>query len=179
MELTTLDEKFVYDLSIIYDAEHRFLEGQQDMWRHASSPLLKTMLETHMQQTELHILHLEQIYELLGIRAERLESDTAIGLVVEAQKAMRLFPVASTLGDCVIVGAAAKVEHYEIASYRGLLVLCDELSYSEISPLLQRNLQQEEDTAAKLEYQLPVLAAETAPAADPEQMMHSYQTLNE
>jgi ferritin-like metal-binding protein YciE len=159
MSITTLDEKFIHDLGDIYDAEHRFLEAQQELRKHAGAKKLQSMLEEHMQQTELHIRNLEQVYELVGERAKRIKCDAAAGLVHEGQKGLKEAAPQSAICDAMIAGAAAKVEHYEIAAYRGLIMLCNELGYAPAADILRKNLQQEEATAQKIEQTTPELLA--------------------
>lgn len=161
MIITTLKEKFVHDLGDIYDAEHRFLEAQQEMQVHAEAKTLKAMIDAHINQTAQHIRNLDQVYELVGEKPRRVKCDAAAGLVLEGQKGLKLVAQGSAIRDCVITGAAAKVEHYEIAAYRGLIMLSEELAYIPIATLLNQNLQQELETANTLEKSLPSLLAET------------------
>ncbi len=66
-------------------------------------------------------LPLGQIYKQLGMSAQRVRCDAAVGLVTEGQKGLKETAGAPAIGDVMIAGACAKVEHYEIASYRGLI----------------------------------------------------------
>ncbi len=61
------------------------------------------------------------------------------------------------LCDTAIAGAASKVEHYEISSYRGLITGADLMGQREIVSLLQQNLAQEESTAQLIEQSEPQL----------------------
>jgi ferritin-like metal-binding protein YciE len=161
MTITTLKEKFVHDLGDIYDAEHRFLEAQQEMQAQAGAKTLKAMIMAHIGQTEQHLRNLEQVYGIVGEKPKRVKCDAATGLVLEGQKGLKEVAQGSAIGDCVITGAAAKVEQYEIASYRGLIMLSEQLAYVPVVTLLNQNLQQELETATKLEQSLPSLLAET------------------
>ena len=57
-----------------------------------------------------------------------------------------------------------KVEHYEIVSYRGLILGAQQMGNKEAVALLEQNLQQEEQTAAKLEQHAPKLLKKAAQA---------------
>lgn len=163
--ISTLDEKFTHELGDIYDAEHRFLEGQQEMLESASSNTVKVMLQEHIAQTEQQIKNLEQVFQALGQKAKRVSCDAAAGLVTEARKTIKEASSSPALTDCVIVGAASKVEHYEIASYRGLISGAQLMNQTEVLQLLQQNLQQEEQTAQKLEQATPQLLQQAMASA--------------
>jgi ferritin-like metal-binding protein YciE len=157
MAIKNLNEKFIHELGDIYDAEHRFLEAQQEMLSQANNPTVKTMLQEHIEQTEQQIKNLEQAYSTLGEKPKRVKCDAAAGLVSEGQKTMKEAAGNPAILDCVIAGAAAKVEHYEIASYRGLIEGARIMGQDQVLQLLQQNLQQEEQTAKRVEQNVPQL----------------------
>ncbi len=157
MAINTLDQKFLHDVGDIYDAEHRFLEGQQLMLKSATDPKLQMMLETHIRETKMQIENLEQVYSLLGESPKRITCDAAKGLVSEAEKGLTEAKSNPAVLDCCIASAAAKVEHYEIASYRGLITAAQLNGQNEVMALLAQNLQQEEQTAQKIEQSTPTL----------------------
>jgi ferritin-like metal-binding protein YciE len=158
MAVKTTQEKFLLEVSDIYDAENRFLEGMQLMAKKAGDKTLQTMLQDHIRETEGQIKNLEQIYSTLGEKPKRHTCDGAAGLVAEARKSM---DEAGTdpIRDCLIGVAAAKNEHYEIASYRGLVAAARGLNHPEVASLLEQNLRQEEQAAHKLEQNTPQLLA--------------------
>jgi ferritin-like metal-binding protein YciE len=157
MPIKTLDEKFMHELSDIYDAEHRFLEAQQEMMKQAKASELKQMVNEHIGQTHQQIKNLEQVFELLGERAKRVKCDGAAGIVSEGEKGLKEAKDAPEIRDCLIAGSASKVEHYEISSYRGLIEGAQLMGQQEIVKLLQENLKQEEQTAKKIEASAPKL----------------------
>ncbi len=156
MAITTTDELFMHELGDMYDAEHRFLKGQEEMLAQATDADLKGMIQAHIQQTEQQITNLDQVFSLLGQEAKGQKCDAAAGLVSEAQKTMKEASVAA-LRDCVIGTAATKVEHYEIVNYRGLVAGAEGMAPTEVVALLRTNLAQEEQTAQKLEKSAPQL----------------------
>lgn len=157
MAIRTLEEKFVHDLADIYDAEHRFLEAQQEMMKNASAPQLKAMIQDHIAQTRQQIGNLETIYSQLGSNPQRVKCDAATGLVIEGQKGMQEAKGHPAVCDTMIAGSAAKVEHYEIAAYRGLISAAEGMGQAQIAQLLRQNLQQEEQTAQMVEQSTPML----------------------
>jgi len=157
MAIKTLQEKFMHGLGDIYDAEHRFLDAQQTMLPNADSDLVRTSLETHIAETEQQIVNLTQVYEILGVTPQRVSCDGAAGIVKEGDKLLSETKDVPALADLAIVGGCSKVEHYEIASYRGLIAGAELMGQTEIVRLLSENLQQEENTAQKLEASMPEL----------------------
>ena len=122
----------------------------------ASDPTLKQMLERHIGESAQQVQVLGQVFELLGEKPKRESCAAAKGLVTEAQKVLKEAETPE-LRDCLIGGATAKVEHYEIASYRGLVTGAQQMGQDQVVSLLQQNLQQEEQTAQKAEQSAPQL----------------------
>ena len=165
MAIKTLQEKFIHGLGDIYDAEHRFLEAQQKMLPNATAETVKTALETHIKETQEQITNLEQVYGLLGLTAKRVSCDAAAGLVSEGDKLLKETADVPTLADLAIVGGCSKVEHYEIAAYRGLVAAAETMKQADVVKLLTKNLQQEEKTAQTLEQSMPTLLKQAAQSA--------------
>jgi len=151
MAIKTLEEKFIHGLGDIYDAEHRFLEAQETMLPNASSPTVEAGLKKHIAETQQQIVNLTKVYELLGLTAKRVACDAAKGLVTEGNKLLKETEDVPALADLAIVGACSKVEHYEIAAYRGLTACAEQMGKTDVARLLSENLQQEENTAQTLE----------------------------
>jgi ferritin-like metal-binding protein YciE len=155
MAIRTLEEKFQHELQDIYDAEHQFLKGQEEMLAAATDSTLKEMINKHMQQTQGHIRNLQQIFSLMGLPAERVMCDGAKGIISEGQKLLKETQGSPEICDTAILGAASKVEHYEISSYRGLITAAKIAGQSQVVNLLQQNLAQEEQTAQLIEQTEP------------------------
>ena len=137
MAMMTTQEMFQHEVGDIYDAEHRFLKGQQEMLNKASDPQLQGLIRQHIEQTQQHIKNLDQVFGLLGQQPQGVMCDSAQGLVTEAHKAMQ-DAASDPIRDVLIDTAAAKVEHYEIASYRGLITDAQLMGQTEIQDLLQQ-----------------------------------------
>jgi ferritin-like metal-binding protein YciE len=156
MAIKTPQEKFLHELGDVYDAEQRFLEGQSTMLEAATDPTLKGGIQKHIAESQQQVANLRQVFQLLGAQAKGEPCDAAKGLVAEAQKNVKEAG-RPEIRDCLIGGALAKVEHYEIASYRGLILGAQEMGQNEVAALLQQNLRQEEQTAQRLETSAPLL----------------------
>ncbi|MBA3441897.1 MAG: ferritin-like domain-containing protein [Pyrinomonadaceae bacterium] len=157
MAIKTLEDKFQHELGDIYDAEHQFLEMQQQVLPKVSSPQVTRLLEQHIKQTEQQITVLEQAFAALGVEAKRVKCQGATGIVTENKKTLKDVSSDPMLVDLAIAGGSAKVEHYEISVYRGLVAGAEAMGQTKVMKLLQRNLAQEEQTAAKIEQSIPKL----------------------
>ena len=157
MSIKTVDEKFQHELQDAYDAEHQFLEGMQEMSSQVSDGKLKGLLSDHIRETKDHIANLEQVFKALGQEAKRVKCDGAAGLVSEARKSVKEAAENPAVLDCVIGSALSKAEHYEISSYRGLVMGAEMMGNQEVSRLLHQNLQREEQMAQLIEENAPKL----------------------
>ena len=157
MAIKTLEEKMQHGLGDIYDAEHQFLEMMQEALPQANSDTVKSLLQQHIAETEQQISTLERVFDALGEKAERIKCAGASGIVSENQKTLKEVSGNPALVDLAIAGGSSKVEHYEIASYRSLITGAQQMGQNQIAQLLQQNLQQEEQTAQKIEQNTPTL----------------------
>ncbi|AUT02794.1 YciE/YciF family protein [Nostoc sp. CENA543] len=158
--ITNLQEKFVYEICAMYDAEQRFWEAQQMMLQCCQNGQLKSLIETHIRETEQQIQNLEQVFNTLGQQPKRITCDAAAGLVSDGQKFMLLAAENQKILTLGLAGSQAKVEQLEIACYRGLIQVAEQIGKQDAVKLLQQNLQQEEQTAKKLEQHMPELLKE-------------------
>ncbi|RCJ37898.1 hypothetical protein A6770_13990 [Nostoc minutum NIES-26] len=150
-KITNLQDKFIYEVGGMYDAEHRFLEAQQMMWQCCQNNQLKSLIETHIRETEQQIRNLEQVFSTLKQQSQRVNCDAAAGLVSDAQKLMLLAADNPKIVELVIAGEQGKVEQSEITCYRCLIKDAEQMGQNQVVQLLQQNLQQEEQMAQKLE----------------------------
>jgi ferritin-like metal-binding protein YciE len=156
MPINNAQELFVHNLSEIYDAEHQFVEGQQEMAQQATDQDLKSAIKEHIGQTEQHARNLEGVFAQLDQQPQRATNEVAQGLVSSAQQLMEETQD-ENLRDCAINAAVIKVEHFEMGSYRGLVTAAQQMGQDEIVDLLQQNLREEEQTAQTAEQSAPQL----------------------
>jgi ferritin-like metal-binding protein YciE len=161
MPITSSEEKFVHELTDMYDAEHQFLEAMGKMREMATDTKLQTMLDEHIQQTEEQISKLEQVFSEIGKEPEREQCMGARGLIDEATKVIQEAG-SPELRDAVIAGAATKAEHYEMVSYADLIDGAELMKKRKAVKLLSENREQEVSTARKLERMAPRLGRAAA-----------------
>jgi ferritin-like metal-binding protein YciE len=148
-KLNSLDDLLVHELQDIYHAEGQILKALPKMIKAASHPELQTAFEEHLEQTEGQVERLEQAFKLLGVPAKGKKCDGMAGLIEEGRKMMDEDAEPSVM-DAALIGAAQKVEHYEIASYGCLCTYAEMLGYEQVHDLLGQNLEEEEATDEKL-----------------------------
>lgn len=148
--MNTMHELFLEEIRDTYDAEHQFMQAMQQMMAKAQNPQVKQGLQHHMQETERQIKNLEQVFESLGEKPKRVTCKGAGGIISEFTSHAGEIKKAELL-DGFIVGASAKGEHYEIATYRGLVEKARAMKHADAERLLSENLSMEETFAQKLE----------------------------
>ncbi len=146
MPIASAQELFLHELSEVHDAEHRFVEGQQEMIEHVTDENLKAAIREHLEQTRQHAVNVRRIFTKLGEEAHRETNEVAQGLVSEARKSIQEAQ-SDALCDSAIVSAVIKVEHFEMGSYRSLVTGAQLMGQTEIEHLLRENMDQEEETA--------------------------------
>ncbi len=146
----TLEDLFIHELSDIYSAEKQITRALPKMARAATDKNLKAAFEAHLEETRGQIERIDQLVELTeGVRIRRMKCHALEGLVEEAQEIIESVE-AGTLRDEGLIGAAQKVEHYEIASDGTLRTLALKLGYKEAAKLLEETLNEEKATDTKL-----------------------------
>src|SRR5215203_1466094 len=169
MPIADTRELLLHELRELYDAEHRFLEGQVQMVHKATDSELQKSIEDHIYQTRRHIRNLEQFFGELGQEPRRETNEGAKGLVSEARQGLEEAR-SDALRDCAINAVVIKVEHLEIGSYRGLLTGARLMMGQSVAvdDLLQTNLRQEEETARTAEQTAEELFQKAMQAEQPE-----------
>jgi len=140
-------EKFFLDqLKDIYYAEQKIVRSLPKMQQAATTDELKDAFEDHLYQTQRHVRRLEKIFGALGQKAEGKKCEAIEGIVREAETIIKETEDNTMTRDAALIMAAQKVEHYEIATYGGLVQLAITMGQYEVAELLDRTLMEEEDT---------------------------------
>jgi ferritin-like metal-binding protein YciE len=144
-------EKFFHDsLKDIYWAEKHLLKVLPKMRKNATTEELKDAIEEHTAQTEEHVSRLEQVFELIGKKAQAKKCDAMEGLTKEGESILEETEDGSMTRDAAIIMASQKVEHYEIATYGTLVQLAKVMGNEEAADLLETTLEEEKETDANL-----------------------------
>ncbi|MEI4483341.1 MULTISPECIES: YciE/YciF ferroxidase family protein [unclassified Phyllobacterium] len=145
----TLETLFHETLKDIYYAERKILKALPKMAKAAIAPELKAAFEKHRDETEVHVERLQQVFEIIGKRAQGKTCDAIEGIISEGEEIMDDFKGQPAL-DAGLASAAQAVEHYEMARYGTLARWAGELSYKDAQKILVTTLQEEEATDATL-----------------------------
>jgi ferritin-like metal-binding protein YciE len=144
-----LKELYVNELKDLYSAESQLVKALPKMARAASSEELRQGFEEHLEQTKGHVQRLEKIFQTLGESPKGKKCKGMEGLVEEGAEFMEEDFEGSVM-DAALIGAAQRVEHYEIAAYGTASAFAVELGQSEQASLLNETLEEEKETDEKM-----------------------------
>lgn len=142
MNLTSLETLFVDQLSDIYDAESQIASALPQMANAASHRELKEAFEEHLSETQNHIDRLHQVFDLLGSKPDGIRCEAAEGLIKEGNDVIRS-EGQSSVKDAALIGAAQRVEHYEMAAYGTACALAKQLGLDKAAGILHETLEEE------------------------------------
>jgi ferritin-like metal-binding protein YciE len=148
-ETNPLEELLEDELKDLYNAENQLLKALPKMAKAASSPDLRRAFERHLEETKRQVERLNQIGEALEMKLTGKKCKGMEGLIEEGKEMMSEDFDADTL-DAGLIGAAQKVEHYEIAAYGTARTHAALLGYNKVAKLLQQTLDEEGAADKKL-----------------------------
>lgn len=143
--MDTVAELFEDELKDIYSAEKQLSKALPKMAKKAVTASLKTAFTTHLEQTNGHIARLEEIGQMLEIKLTGKTCAAMKGLVEEGKEILDEEDP-GTVTDAALIGAAQRVEHYEMAAYGTIAALAKVLGHSDALKLLQATLNEEKET---------------------------------
>ncbi len=147
--IDSLESLLQDELKDIYDAEKQITKALPKMIKKAGSDQLRSAFEEHLQQTEQHIERLEQVFEQLELPARGKKCVGMQNLIKEGQDMIADAGDDDTR-DALMIAAAQKVEHYEIAAYGTLRVWANQLGHEEAASLFEETLEEEKETDQRL-----------------------------
>jgi len=149
MATKSLRELYVDELKDLYSAESQLVKALPKMAKAASSEELRQGFEAHLEQTKEQVQRLEEIFELLDESPKGKKCVGMEGLVKEGAEAMEE-DFQDTVLDAALIGAAQRVEHYEIAAYGTVCEFATVLGEKDHLSLLEQTLEEEKETDEKL-----------------------------
>lgn len=147
---TPFERLFEDLLKDIYWAELHLVKALKKMSEAATTPELQEAFEDHMYATQKHASRLERVFKILGKPAEGKKCAAMEGLTEEANEIIKNTEDGSMTRDAGLIIAAQKVEHYEIATYGSLVQVALTLGYNDAADILDRTLNEEENTDRNL-----------------------------
>jgi ferritin-like metal-binding protein YciE len=160
---------YVDELRDIYNAEKQLTKALPKMAKAASSANLREGFVEHLEQTKGQVERLEQIFDALGERSGGKKCAGMEGLIEEGSEVIE-DDFEGSVKDAALIGAAQRVEHYEIAAYGTVIAFAELLGETEHVSLLQQTLEEEKQTderLTELAQEINVSANEAAPEQAP------------
>lgn len=149
MALKTLEDLFLHEIKDLFSAEQQLVHALPKMAKAASSEKLRQGFEEHLEQTRGHVERIEKIFDLMGKGHRGAKCEAMEGLIAEGKKTIDE-DAPPEIKDAALIGAAQRVEHYEIAGYGTARTLARLLHNAEAEELLQQTLDEEKETDEKL-----------------------------
>jgi len=149
MKLETLDNLFVHELKDLLSAEKQLVKALPKMAKGAANEALRMAFEEHLEQTKGHVQRLEKVFDLVNKTARAEHCKAMEGLIEEGSDLLEE-EGEEAVKDAALIGAAQKVEHYEISGYGTARTLAQMLGLNEAVQLLQETLDEEKETDEKL-----------------------------
>jgi len=148
-KISTLEDAYIEQLRDLYNAENQLVKALPKMAKAAHSEELKNGFLEHLEQTKGHVSRLEQIFEELDEKPSGKKCQAMAGLVEEGAETIDEDAVPA-VKDALLIAAAQRVEHYEIAGYGTVKTFAQILGHDEAAKLLEETLQEEVETDEKL-----------------------------
>jgi ferritin-like metal-binding protein YciE len=144
-----LKELYIDELKDLYSAENQLVKALPKMAKGAASDELRQGFEEHLEQTKGHVQRLEQIFEALGESPKGKKCKGMEGLIEEGSEVLEDDYEGNIL-DAALIGAAQRVEHYEMSGYGTVRAMAEVLGENKHVSLLAKTLEEEKETDEKL-----------------------------
>ena len=162
MKIATLEDLFVDELKDIYSAENQMIKALPKMAEVSELDDLRVAFEHHLDQTRVHAKRIEQICEDLNIKPTGKRCAGMEGVIEEGEEILKANAKPEPL-EAGLIGAAQRMEHYEIAAYGTARAHARQLGYMKAADVLGQTLEEEKQINQKLtglaENQINVQAA--------------------
>ena len=139
----TLKDLLIEELKDLYDGEHQLTRALPKLAAAARSDGLRSAFESHLEETRNQIKRLEDIFALLGSRAEAKHCDGIAGIVKEGTRIIESRELEGALKDAALIAEAQKAEHYEMAGYGTAAAWANTLGLTEVAASLEQTLEEE------------------------------------
>jgi ferritin-like metal-binding protein YciE len=145
-----LKEFFTDQLEDLYWAEKKLVKTLPKMQDAATSSELKEAFGNHLIQTQNHVNRLEQVFGIIGEDVDSSKCPAMAGIVDEGEDIIDDTDEGTAQRDVGLIFAGQKAEHYEIATYGGMVNLAKTLGFEDAANLLGQTLSEEKEADALL-----------------------------
>jgi ferritin-like metal-binding protein YciE len=149
MKVDNIEKLFINELKDLYSAEKQITRALPKMAKAATTDELRTAFETHLKETQNQVERLDRIFEIIGKTGGGKTCQGMKGLIEEGTETMQEAEEGE-IRDAAMIGAAQRIEHYEIAAYGTVRSMANLMGQTEIAQLLQQTLDEEGNTDKKL-----------------------------
>jgi ferritin-like metal-binding protein YciE len=149
MKLDTLESLLVHELKDLLSAEKQLTKALPKMAKAASNEALRTAFQDHLEETKEHVNRLEEAFRLLE-KSPRAEHCKAMEGLIEEGADLIEEEGEAQVKDAALIGAAQRVEHYEIAAYGTARTIAQMIGNDEVAKLLEETLEEEKAADEKL-----------------------------
>jgi ferritin-like metal-binding protein YciE len=167
-KISTLEDAYIEQLRDLYSAESQLVKALPKMAKAAHSDELKNGFLEHLEQTKGHVTRLEQIFEELDEKPTGKKCQAMAGLVEEGSETISE-EATPAVKDALLIAAAQRVEHYEIAAYGTVKTFAQTLGHDDAAKLLDETLQEEVETDEKLTEAAQTINAEANEGGEEEE----------
>ena len=144
-----LNELFLVKLQELASAEKLLIAGLPELVEAASDAELQAALAEHLKQTEMQADRIEDAFASLRVESQTGTCKPMVALIADASNAAVMEP-AGAIRDLAILGAAERVEHFEMAAYFFIISVAKTLGNGDAANLLVENLMEEQEAADHL-----------------------------
>jgi ferritin-like metal-binding protein YciE len=155
----SLRDVLVDELRDLYSAENQLVKALPKMAKGSSNKDVKELFTSHLEETKGQVERLKEVFKHLGKKPTGEHCKGMEGLIAEGQEQLEKDDE-DALKDVAILGAALRVEHYEIAGYTAAITIARQLGEEEIVSLLTETLAEEQKASEKVLGQAKPLFAE-------------------
>ncbi|RAI97856.1 ferritin-like metal-binding protein YciE [Chitinophaga skermanii] len=152
---TLLHQLFVREMRCLYWTALSLVDQYKQWEEIAEARELKRALAVHNHQTKQHVNRIESVLQHLDLPLAFEESVGMKGLIKEARRTMSETKEKSAQRDAALILCWQRIEHYEIATYGGLVTFAETLQYHLIADILRETLKEEKE----MDEQLSAIAA--------------------
>lgn len=152
-EMHSMMEKlFIDQLRDLYYVEKNQIKVLGKMAKKATTEELKEILIEHQEVTQEQLSRLDQVFEIIGKRAQAKKCPAFDGMQEEMDDMISETEDDTITRDVGLIVSAQKIKHYEVASYGCLSTLARTYGMQEVADLLQESLDEEKDADQQLTY---------------------------
>ncbi len=149
MKITTLEGLLIDELQDIYSAENQLIKALPRLAEASESDDLRVAFNEHLEETRGHAAYIEEICEKLNVKAAGRKCLGMEGLIKEAEEFLK-GNLEEELLEAALIGAAQRMEHYEIAAYGTVHAHARQLGFMNVADILGLILEEEKKSDEQL-----------------------------